>query len=69
MEALTNAPIHFLGRLVVSDRHVTNVDQKMPVLFLKGDLDYLWKSPEKSGERKGTDKKDKSRDKFLAFEN
>lgn len=40
----------------------------MPVLFLKGDLDYLWKSPEKSGERKVTDKKGKPRDKFPAFE-
>lgn len=40
----------------------------MPVLFLKGDLDYLWKSPEKSGERKVTDKDDKPRDRFPAFE-
>jgi len=40
----------------------------MVVLFLKSDLDYLCKHPEKSEERKGTDKKEKTRDKFHAFE-
>lgn len=32
----------------------------MPAVFLKGDLDYLWESPEKSKERKGTNKEDNS---------
>lgn len=41
----------------------------MPVVFLIGDVDYLWNSLEKSGGKKGTDKKDKSRDKFPTFEN
>lgn len=32
----------------------------MPAVFLKGNLDYMWESPEKSKERKGTNKEDNS---------